>query len=210
MTDKSTEELIRRAAFELFIEKGKKGTTMQAVADRAGVNKALVHYYFRNKDNLYELVAKEAAEIASRQIFAGFKPAGELRDVLFELVKRHIDFVRNNPRIFQFIVGEILSRNRDIARIFIKSLSAMGMHPWVYLESLLADAKRAGRIRNVDSLQLFADILSLNIFPVLVGPLFFDMREELTGTRQDEELFWDARAKHVAELIWSYISIDER
>ena len=54
--DKQTEDKIFEAATIVFEEKGLAGARMQNIADRAGINKALLHYYFRTKDHLFEAV----------------------------------------------------------------------------------------------------------------------------------------------------------
>ncbi|MCB0293033.1 MAG: helix-turn-helix transcriptional regulator, partial [Calditrichaeota bacterium] len=57
-----TERKIVEAASTVFLEKGKTGARMQAIADRAGINKALLHYYFRSKDRLYQEVFERQVE----------------------------------------------------------------------------------------------------------------------------------------------------
>ncbi len=58
----NTEQKILNAAREEFINTGLKGARMQEIADRAGVNKALLHYYFRSKEKLYEAAIREVGE----------------------------------------------------------------------------------------------------------------------------------------------------
>ena len=54
--DKQTEEKIFDAATDVFVEKGMDGARMQDIANHAGINKALLHYYFRTKDQLFNAV----------------------------------------------------------------------------------------------------------------------------------------------------------
>ena len=60
--DVSTEQKIREAARKVFQAKGMHGARMQDIADTAGINKALLHYYFRSKDQLFEAIFKEALQ----------------------------------------------------------------------------------------------------------------------------------------------------
>ena len=60
--DSTTEEKILAAAKKIFVQKGMAGARMQDIADEAGINKALLHYYFRNKEKLFEVIFLAAAE----------------------------------------------------------------------------------------------------------------------------------------------------
>lgn len=119
--DKLTEDKIFEAATEVFVEKGMDGARMQDIANRAGINKALLHYYFRTKEKLFTTVF----EMIARKLFRKFSPLLDenltLEDKIRFFFKEHITFLQENPRLPGFILNEV---NRNPARIK-KMLSAI-------------------------------------------------------------------------------------
>jgi AcrR family transcriptional regulator len=112
--EKQTEDKIFEAATEVFEEKGMDGARMQEIAGRAGINKALLHYYFRTKDLLFEAVFQKLAG----RMFAKFEPLFTENMTLEEKIKfffrEHIEFMKQNPRLPAFVLNEI---HRNPARI---------------------------------------------------------------------------------------------
>src|SRR5512133_3072005 len=105
--EKQTEERIFDAATEVFEEKGLAGARMQNIADRAGINKALLHYYYRTKDHLFEAVFTALA----KKVFSRFTPIFDDKMSIEEKIRfffrEHIEFLRKNPRLPGFILNEI-------------------------------------------------------------------------------------------------------
>jgi TetR/AcrR family transcriptional regulator len=112
--DKATEEIIFEAATDVFLEKGMDGARMQDIANRAGINKALLHYYFRTKDKMFNAVF----EMIARNIFRKFAPMFDenltLEDKIKFFFREHITFLQQNPRLPGFLLNEV---NRNPARI---------------------------------------------------------------------------------------------
>lgn len=112
--DKQTEDRIFEAATLVFEEKGMDGARMQDIANKAGINKALLHYYFRTKDRLFETVFQKLAG----KIFMKFAPVFDkdlsLEEKIRFFYREHITFMQQNPRLPAFILNEI---NRNPARI---------------------------------------------------------------------------------------------
>jgi TetR/AcrR family transcriptional regulator len=113
-SDKLTEERIFEAATEVFVDKGMDGARMQDIASRADINKALLHYYFRTKDQLFNAVF----EMIARKILKKFAPVFDenlsLEDKIRFFFREHISFLQENPKLPGFILNEI---NRNPARI---------------------------------------------------------------------------------------------
>jgi AcrR family transcriptional regulator len=112
--DKLTEEKIFDAATDVFVEKGLDGARMQDIADHAGINKALLHYYFRTKDKLFSAVF----EMIAKKIFKKFAPVFDddlnLEAKIRFFFREHISFLQANPRLPGFLLNEV---NRNPARI---------------------------------------------------------------------------------------------
>ena len=165
--DSNTEQRILEAARKVFIQKGMAGARMQDIADEAGINKAMLHYYFRTKDKLFEMIFREA--------MAGFIPwANKIFDSdlpLFQKIEsftsEYIELLIKNPYIPLFVLNEV---NRQ-PEIFIKKMWN-GKHPTPgKLLQQIEAATREGKIRPVHPQQLVINMISMCIFPFVGRPM---------------------------------------
>ena len=113
-----TEKQILDAAKQVFITKGLSGARMQEIADKAGINKAMLHYYFRNKDTLFKAVFVNTFGQAMHMINEIFTTEMQLFDKIRLFTDSYISFLIKNPHLPVFIISEI-QRNPD----FFKELS---------------------------------------------------------------------------------------
>ncbi|MEX1131933.1 MAG: helix-turn-helix domain-containing protein, partial [Flavobacteriales bacterium] len=110
VADIPTEERILAAARGVFMRKGMMGTRMQEVADEAGINKALLHYYFRNKQQLFQGVFKGSAEKQFTCIWDALKQCDSLFPAIETFVAGYMDRMMEDPLLPLFLANEI---NRD-------------------------------------------------------------------------------------------------
>ena len=107
MREESTEEKILAAAKKVFLSKGMAGARMQDIADEAGINKALLHYYFRNKEKLFEVIFAAAAQ----QLFPTINSIFESDIPLFEKIEKfceeYITVMIENPYLPLFVLYEM-------------------------------------------------------------------------------------------------------
>jgi len=160
--DKQTEEKIFEAATDVFVEKGMDGARMQDIATHAGINKALLHYYFRTKDQLFSKVFEK---IAGR-MFSKFAPVFDEKIPLEEKIRfffnAHISFMKDNPRLPGFILNEI---NRNPARIK-KLLSTIEFGKiWTILYEQHKDELYKYNITQENLPQIMTTIASMSVFP---------------------------------------------
>lgn len=197
MTDlqKDTEAKILEAAREEFLQKGMAGARMQAIADKAGINKALLHYYFRSKEKLFEGVF--------RSIFNNFFPkvfsmlSSEELDIfqkIEQFIHNYIDFLRDNPRVPLFIIAE-LTRNPDK---LVDTMKSTDINPMPFAMQLGA-AVQAGKIKPIDPRHLIVNILSLCVFPIAAKPVMENIIFQGDGTAYQG--FLEERKEHVSKLI---------
>ena len=92
-----TEAKIIQAATEVFLEKGKDGARMQEIAQKANINKALLHYYFRSKDKLYETVFRERVFRFLDELFSSVPQTDDIKTVLKEFTVNYIDLISAHP-----------------------------------------------------------------------------------------------------------------
>ena len=191
---KDTETVILDAARKVFIRCGFDGTTMQMIADEAKINKALLHYYYRSKDRLFEGVFTEAfSKLAPKlqQILVADKP---FLDKIGIFVESYISTLQEVPEIPIFILHE-LSRNPQKV---VEHVSKSGIDP-AYFVTMVDLEIRQGNIREIDPLQLLVNLLAMCIFPFAARPL-------LQGFifKNDEKkfnLFLEKRKTAVTEFI---------
>ena len=125
--DRQTEDKIFESATEVFVEKGMDGARMKDIADRAGINKALLHYYFRSKEHLFSAVFEKIAF----KMFSKFAPVFDegltLEEKIGFFFREHISFLQKNPGLPAFLLNEInrhperirnLLRNIDLTKIW--------------------------------------------------------------------------------------------
>lgn len=160
--EKQTEERIFESATEIFIEKGMDGARMQDIANHAGINKALLHYYYRSKEHLFEAVFEKMASVMFSRFAPVFDEKASIEDKIRFFFREHISFLQNNPRLPAFILNEI---NRDPARIK-KLLQRFNINElWNTLEKQHHDELIRYNITRETMPQLMTSIAAISIFP---------------------------------------------
>jgi AcrR family transcriptional regulator len=190
----STEQKIFDAAHELFLQKGMDGAKMQEIADRAGINKALLHYYYRSKEKLYESVARAIlgkAVPVVRQIIENEQP---LEDKIRRFIDFYIGLISRNTFIPLFIVTEI---NKHPERFFDTILPKDLPKPTFFFQQVEAEIA-AGRIRPIKPQHLIANIVAMCVFPFLGKPL---LRLFLGMGAGEMKLFMEERKAQVTEFV---------
>lgn len=202
MTEKdfNTEERILEAAAQEFILKGKSGARMQEIADNAGINKALLHYYYRSKDQLFESVfTLVIKKLLLTKILHILDEETDILELIRKFTATYIDVLNNNPNIPFFILEEIHKNPGRLANAFLKA----GL-PVEKLFDTIRQAARDGKIRPIDPRQLIVNLISLSIFPLvgrnMIQPVLF----------QDDpdafDQFLESRKTEVADFIIRSIS----
>ncbi len=95
--DEPAEQRILSAAKKVFINKGMTGARMQDIADAAGINKALLHYYFRSKEKLFETIFKEAVQGFLPRVNQIFESNKTIFEKIEMFCKEYIDQIRKTP-----------------------------------------------------------------------------------------------------------------
>lgn len=165
--DHNTEFIILEAAKNVFLLKGMEGARMQEIADEAGINKALLHYYFRNKQLLFEAVFKNAFLLLAPQLNTVLNSDNSIFEKIRAFSSNYISFIMEHPYLPNFIIQE-LNRNPQ----FLKNLISKEDFPSVEKFKIQVDKYvEKGLIKPINSSQLFINLVSLNILPFLAAPL---------------------------------------
>jgi len=193
-----TETLILNAARNVFLENGFDGTTMQKIADEAGINKALLHYYFRSKDRLFEAVFIEAFARMVPNIMKVFFSEMEFQEKIRNFVDTYITALQQYPQIPLFILHEL---HRNPGRI-IELIKSTGMNPDFVMDIIRQEIKK-GTIAEIDPYDLMVNMLAMCIFPFAARPMIqgFIFKND---AKVFEE-FLDKRKTEVADFILNAI-----
>src|SRR6056297_2488465 len=147
MKTESTKQKILQAAQKVFVEEGLKGARMQKIADIAGVNKAMLHYYFKNKDNLFRKVFESIAPIMFTRILNVLNEDIDLFEKITKLVDNYLTLLNQNKNIPILIITEINRQPDKFSEIFINSIQSIGVNPVEILQNDINGEVKKGRIR---------------------------------------------------------------
>jgi AcrR family transcriptional regulator len=158
-----TEQVILSAAREIFQEKGFTRTKMQEIADKAGINRALVHYYFRSKQKLFETIFKNALDEFIPQLVEVLNTDLPLKQRVTEFVTRTMDISLNNPSLPLFIVTEI---NRNPEAVVRDILLERNLDLDTFFHDLAEIGKGRERTPNF-YIHAFVSMISLTLYPFI-------------------------------------------
>ncbi len=162
--DKITEDKIFDAATEEFEEKGMDGARMQNIADRAGINKALLHYYFRTKDKLFMAVFDMLAEKLFKKFAGIFELDMPMDKKLEYFFTEHMSFLEKNPKLPMFILREV-TRNPELLEKFLSKINFENIE-----SGMIKNIPRKDMPEN-DFAHLMISIVSLSVFPIVAKPI---------------------------------------
>lgn len=165
-TQVNTEEIILEAARKVFARKGLKGARMQEIANEAGINKALLHYYFRSKEKLFELIFQELLSQLVGQLGTLMSADLPFFSKIEGFIDRYLDFLMENPFLPGFIITEI-HRDPESIVSFMKSRNI----PLPAIEVQIKKEIESGHIRAIDYRHFIANMIGLCIFPFAAKPI---------------------------------------
>lgn len=181
--DNNTEQRILDAAEQVFLRDGLAGARMQDIANVANINKALLHYYFRTKDKLFEMIFRAKMNELMPKLSSYAAQDATLLEVFDHFIDTYIAILQRNPYMPMFVLSTI-SRNPD----FVKNVSTdLGQVLVARFEKEIA----AGQIRPVHPHQFMMSLMGMCLFPYVGKPMFkqvFNIEEatykELLADRQ--------------------------
>lgn len=193
--NQNMETIILETAEKLFLEKGFTLTSTTEIAKEVGCNQALIHYYYRTKENLFNIIF----ETKFRQFFQNIFNLENLNEMSFQdklkhIIETHFDMVRKNSSIPLLIITEF-SRNPEMVDTLKEKLKDVVAKLYESLNSDLELEINAGRIRKLTAIDLIFSIISINmslflILPVATEILSLDekQKEMVINRRRDEHV----------------------
>jgi len=193
--DTTAEQKILTAAKKVFTMNGMAGARMQDIADEAGINKAMLHYYFKDKDKLFEVIFMAEAAKFFPKVNIIFESDMPLFEKINRFVNEYIDEIAENPYLPWFILNEL---NRDADQFMSKVWNmAHRPKPEKFLAQIEKEVKK-GTIKRISPLHLLINLLSMTIFPFIARPML--MRTMQMDELQFREMI-EQRRKEIPKFI---------
>ena len=193
----SKEQQILEAAEREFLEKGYDGARTTSIAKAADVTHAMLHYYFRTKEQLFErFIDKKMSEVVPLLTHLFGNSDLPLVERIEKTISVHFDFIATNPDLPRFLINEILPYKERCDLFYSKV--ANFLYLFNNLQREVNEAAARGEVEQFNVLLLFQSILSLNIFPSLMA----NMIENLMSNNEQsmKEIFAQRKAENI-ELI---------
>ncbi len=171
--NKNTEQKIFDAATELFLEKGVDRTSVREIAAKAGINLALMNYYFRSKENLFDTIFSELVVKNTKKLIQILDSDQSLEEKIRQYVAAYIDMLSENPLLVSFVMS-ILHRSQD--KITEKKAVSNLYSTDKFTQQIIEEGKK-GNIRKTNPTQFFVDMLSLIAFPFAIKLLIMDKNQ---------------------------------
>lgn len=195
----TTEERIIRAAEAVFTSRGKSGGRMRDIAERAGINQALLHYYFRSKDLLFDEVFRRVLPRVFPGVFTILNEEIPLFEKIEKFIHSYIGAIEEHPEFPMFIIQALGNYPVEYADAIVSTLQDIGFNP---VEKIEIDVRReieAGRIREIDPRHLMVNMISLSVFPFLARPMI--ERIAFPGEEERYRDFLDQRKEQVTRFV---------
>src|SRR3954469_9758503 len=173
--DRDTEQRILDAAHAVFIRRGTAGARMQEIAEEAGVNKALLHYYFRSKSPLGEAVFRRVATGMFARLTSVLAGDADIDTKIAQVITLYLTQLPKPPYVPGYVLGE-LNQHPERAGQLLDIVRGLRTNPDMpdfvgALSKQLASASRAGRIRPIPVDQFIVNLVSLCVFPFAARPM---------------------------------------
>jgi AcrR family transcriptional regulator len=201
MQKNNMEEQILLVAKELFMQFGYEGVSTTQVAKAVGCNQALVHYYYRTKQNLFKIICQQ--EIQKMLKILADIPQEDIsfEDFIEKIIEAQIGFLKNNPDAPFFIIGE-LRHNSEVLKMMKELFSEFGKEIVGKIRLFVQMKQSKGELNDVSVEDLLIDIVSLDVMS-FVGQVLFTQILEMDS--QTQEAFLERRKTHIKKLILSNI-----
>jgi AcrR family transcriptional regulator len=191
--DLSTEEKIMQAAKKLFTQNGFAATRTRDIAKEAGINLALLNYYFRSKEKLFDIVMAQNF----RQFIRGISiqlldEATPVQEKIQRIVTAYIDFLNKNPDLPIFIINEIRGNPSKVAQQINEEVAPMRAH----LFRQLQEAGHQGKIPPIDLFHFMANLIGLTVFPFIGRPIL----QRVTGVTDQQFLAYMEERKELVPI----------
>lgn len=200
----NVEQAILEAAEQEFIEKGYDGAKTADIARRAGVTHAMLHYYYRTKENIFEVFIDRKMDEVKAIAGMGFGGADGMTFVerMERVINLHFDFLMQHPDLPRFVLNEIVSKPERLRELKKRLSDALDIDLLAAAIAELGRAVERGEVRPISAADLFFDAMALNIAAFVAIPA---VKEIMPGVSEAE--FLEARRRENIEMIKRRLTI---
>ena len=196
---KTSEQAILLAAEKEFLEKGFAAVKTTHIAAAAGVTHAMLHYYFRTKENIFNKIYEQKVQLLAKSVMSSFFDTQlPIKERIKRGVESHFDFLASNPSLPRFVINEIITNPKRLQKFKDTICSALSKVLQTIQEELDAAAIR-GEICRVKAIDLILDAVSLNLFLFIMYPIATEMLLPMYGS--EKEMLAARRAENVQTLL---------
>ena len=199
MVNESMEVRIRQVAQELFFRQGYAATSTTQIAHEVGCTQALVHYYYRTKENLFRQIFLEQIEAALNLIARSLANEKSFEDFLRSAISTYFDALLQNPRLPFFVLEELVNnpeRRRYLRENFVRKPAYAMLY--MQLEARVRTEQQAGRMAKVEPFDILMSVASLTVFTFISLPMYQDL---LARTDEQVNEFILHRKNEITRLV---------
>lgn len=188
------EKKILEAAREVFQLKGYDGARMQEIADKAKMNKASLHYYFRSKEKLFNRIFQSSFGKMMNNFHVTFSSEDSLFTVIRSFIFEYLDFIKTNENLVMFVINEIRKKPTLITDLINTNTGS-----WIqFFIAKVTEETKMNNIIKIDPRHLMLNIMSMCIFPIISKPIY----TKIYGMSAEEtETFLEQRADVIYEFV---------
>ena len=197
--EQNLEIQILQAAEELFLSNGFSGTSTTDIAKRVGCNQALVHYYFRTKENLFLQVFMAKLDMILKTLQQPLlKQDADFFDKLRTAISAYFDFLANDTRLPFFVINEMLGNKDRLALVYEHFMrNTMRNNVFEMIDNVVQAEVRKGTIRNIDTVNFILDVVSLTVFNFIALPIYSNVSD---CTDDEKRRFLELRKEEIITL----------
>jgi TetR/AcrR family transcriptional regulator len=203
LNEKNTEEKIFETAREVFTEKGFEGARMEEISQRAGINKALLHYYYRTKEKLFNAIFDKVMGDFFKEVMQMMSSEATLNTKIEFFVDKYITLVLKNPHIPYFIINE-LNRNPQRLVAIIENTPVIKDNGFEKFKAIVENEVNMGNIEPITPHDLIINIIALSIFPIIAKPIIQGVI--FKNDKKQYNLFIEKRKKEVSRFVINAIT----
>jgi AcrR family transcriptional regulator len=200
--EKDIQNDILNAATKVFIAKGKSGARMQEIADEAGVNKMLLHYYFKTKEQLFEEVLKNTLTDLYYSVVEISYNTDNFKDTLEIFIEKHFEYLYKHRDVLSFLLWEVSHTGQNMQELITQTFQRLGNTPLDALTKKINEAMSSGEIKKIQPSDFILNLFSLNVFFFIAFPFI-----ELFSNMNDSEvqILMEQRKKEIFRILWNDI-----
>ena len=192
---------ILKAAEEEFMENGYGNAKMMAIAARAGVRHSMLHYYFRSKEKLFQMVFDEKSKLIIGILEVIHDKGLSFKEIISQFVRNQFNLMRENDRFAWFMIDELIHNKENLIKILeIVKPRLLGYIQW--FNELLEKEIKAGNVREIGIRDLIMNIVSVNYSTFLFQPIL-----EQAVPETDINAYLDERLQSNIDFVLNSIMI---